>query len=64
MNIDLLNKAGIMDIAGYYQKILKLLGEDSDRDGLLKTPERAAKALAFLTQGYDTNPADILRSAM
>jgi len=47
-----------------YGKILKEVGEDTEREGLLKTPHRAAKALNFLTKGYDENPAEILRSAM
>lgn len=54
----------IEEIAGYYLKILKLLGEDPEREGLLKTPERVAKALSFLTRGYQSNPDEILRSAM
>lgn len=54
----------ISEIAGYYSKILKLLGEDPDREGLLKTPERVAKALAFLTRGYESDPDEILRSAV
>ncbi|MEG2849194.1 MAG: GTP cyclohydrolase I FolE, partial [Bacteroidales bacterium] len=44
-------------------EILRLLGEDSNREGLLKTPERVAKAMQFLTQGYTTNPIEILNSA-
>jgi GTP cyclohydrolase I len=40
------------------------VGENPSREGLLKTPVRAAKAMQFLTQGYDLNPAEILRSAM
>ncbi len=54
----------ISEIAGYYHKILTLLGEDPDREGLLKTPERVAKALSFLTRGYQSNPEEILRSAI
>ncbi len=49
--------------AGYHD-MLTGLGEDISRDGLLKTPERAAKAMQFLTQGYEQDPAAILRSAM
>lgn len=47
-----------------YEDILTQLGEDKTREGLLKTPERAAKAMQFLTQGYDLDAAEILRSAM
>ena len=46
-----------------YRSILKHLGEDTQRDGLLKTPERASKAMQFLTQGYQQDPYGILRSA-
>lgn len=51
-------------LAGHYGHILKLIGEDPNREGLLKTPERVAKALQYLTHGYDLNPEEILRSAM
>lgn len=47
-----------------YSAILKFLGEDISREGLVKTPERAAKAMQFLTQGYQQDPEKILRSAM
>ncbi len=47
-----------------YETILKEAGEDISREGLLKTPERAAKAMQFLTQGYAQNAEEILRSAM
>lgn len=46
-----------------YEKALGLLGEDTKREGLLKTPERMAKAMQFLTQGYQQNSLDILNSA-
>lgn len=52
------------EIAGHYLEILRLLGEDTGRDGLLKTPERVAKAMQFLTKGYGEDGAKILRSAM
>ncbi|MBD0832652.1 GTP cyclohydrolase I FolE [Aestuariibaculum sediminum] len=47
-----------------YDKIIQELGEDTSRDGLLKTPERAAKAMQFLTQGYHQDPVEILKAAM
>lgn len=56
--------AGTAHMADAYRSIIHQLGEDPDREGLIKTPERAAKAMQFLMQGYDQNPADILKSAM
>ncbi len=47
-----------------YREILHRLGEDPDRDGLATTPERVEKAMAFLTKGYEQDPAEILRAAM
>ena len=52
------------EIAKHYREILRLLGEDPDREGLVKTPERVAKALQFMTHGEKIDPADILRSAL
>ena len=52
------------DIAAVYQTVIEKLGEDPNREGLLKTPERVAKALQFLTHGYDLDPAEILRGAL
>ena len=52
------------DVKERYQKIIQDLGEDTKRDGLLKTPERAAKAMQFLTQGYSQDPVEILKGAM
>ena len=51
-------------IKSNYENILNLVGENKDREGLLKTPERASKAISFLTEGYDKNPHKILQSAM
>lgn len=48
----------------HYESIISILGEDVQRQGLQKTPERVAKAMQFLTQGYQINPEDILRSAL
>lgn len=50
-------------LAEHYKAILQLLGEAPEREGLLKTPERVAKAMQFFTQGYAQNPAEILLSA-
>jgi len=47
----------------HYQEILNLMGEDSGREGLVRTPHRVAKSMQFLTQGYDHNPEEILLSA-
>lgn len=54
----------IEELKGHYRAILSLLGEDPQREGLLKTPERVAKAMSFLTHGYKQDPREILRSAM
>jgi len=62
--IDQYNPVAIRRIADNYRRILKEIGENPEREGLQKTPERVAKALQFLTHGYDLDPADILRSAM
>jgi GTP cyclohydrolase I len=62
--IDQYNAAGVERIAEKYRSVLEILGEDPKREGLLKTPERAAKALQFLTHGYGLDPAEILKSAM
>ncbi len=51
-------------LTDHYSEILGLLGEDGLREGLVDTPRRVAKAIQFLTQGYGTDPHDILRSAM
>jgi GTP cyclohydrolase IA len=51
-------------LVSHYESIIKLLGEDVDREGLQKTPLRVAKAMQFLLQGYEMNPEDILKSAM
>ena len=52
------------ELAKHYLEILKLLGENPNREGLLKTPHRVAKAMQFMTYGYQTDPAEILKSAM
>jgi GTP cyclohydrolase IA len=62
--IDRYNLQKVEDIASKYRTILSDIGEDPNREGLLKTPERVAKAMQFLTHGYNLNPTEILRSAM
>lgn len=62
--IETWNPEVINEMSGYYQKILKLLGEDPEREGLVNTPVRVAKALSFLTRGYGQNPEELLRSAI
>lgn len=52
------------NLSGHYKEVLEQIGEDPSREGLLKTPERVAKAMQYLTQGYDQDPAQILKSAM
>ena len=52
------------EIAGHVKEILRLLGEDPGREGLLKTPERVAKSLQFLTKGYSQDGEAIIRSAI
>ena len=51
------------DVMDWYKNIITDIGEDADREGLKKTPERAAKAMQFLTHGYELNAEEILKSA-
>ncbi len=62
--IDRYNLKSIEGIASKYKNILLDMGENPSREGLLKTPERVAKAMQYLTHGYDLNPEEILKSAM
>ncbi|MFH1004667.1 MAG: GTP cyclohydrolase I FolE [Bacteroidota bacterium] len=61
---DYFNPQLIKILSGNYYSILEHIGEKPEREELKKTPERAAKAIQFFTQGYDTDPEKILRSAM
>ena len=54
----------IESLKEHYSKVLELIGEDPSREGLIKTPERVAKAIQFLTHGYEMNATEILQSAM
>lgn len=51
-------------IAAHVKEILKILGEDTEREGLLKTPERVAKAMQFMTKGYAQDGVEIIKSAI
>lgn len=62
--IDRYDEEKINAVATHYKDILVQLGEDPEREGLVKTPERVAKALQYLTHGYDIDPTAILTSAM
>jgi GTP cyclohydrolase I len=62
--IDSYDMDRIKELAKIYEGVLSNLGENPEREGLLKTPERVAKSLHYLTHGYELNPAGILRSAM
>ena len=57
-------RAGLDELAAQYHRILELLGENPDREGLQKTPMRVAKAMQFLTQGYEQDAHEILRQAL
>ena len=61
--IDLYNYKNVDKLAGHYKNILKLIGENPEREGLMKTPERVAKSIQFLTHGYMLDPVEILNSA-
>lgn len=61
---DRYDDAKIAELMVHYREILRLLGEDPEREGLIKTPERVAKAMSFITKGYAQNPIAILQSAM
>ncbi len=62
--IEVYNDFTTTELAKNYENILKLVGENASREGLDKTPERVAKAMQFLLQGYKTDPVEILQSAM
>lgn len=61
---DTYDEKRVAALAEHYHAILQLLGEDPSREGLLKSPERIAKAMLYLNQGYDQDPEEILRSAL
>jgi len=64
IKVDQYDEECVKKLADHYKEIIRLLGENPLREGLLKSPERIAKAMLFCTNGYDLNPEEILRSAM
>lgn len=58
------NEEATQKMAEFNKEILKIIGEDPEREGLLKTPERVAKSMQYLTKGYSENPDEIMRSAI
>ena len=64
LKVDKYDEQCVDELAQHYKEIIRLLGEDPDREGLLKSPERIAKAMLYFTFGYDLDPEEILRSAM
>ncbi len=61
--IDSFDQDKIQKLRGHYAEILKLIGEDVNREGLLDTPDRVAKAIQYFTHGNDVDPVEILNSA-
>ncbi len=64
MNPEIDYREGLEELASHYESILKLLGEDSTREGLLKTPMRVAKAMQVLTRGYAMDAHKVLTDAL
>ena len=64
MNPETEFREGLDDLAGHYKSILSLLGENPEREGLLKTPVRVAKAMQILTRGYTQDPHKVLTDAL
>ncbi|MDB5149119.1 MAG: folE [Mucilaginibacter sp.] len=63
IKIDRYNQERIDSLKDNYHNVLKQIGEEPEREGLLKTPERVAKAMLYLTHGYELNAEEILNSA-
>lgn len=61
--IEKYDEENIRELSAIYYKVLGLIGEDPEREGLIRTPERVAKAITFLTMGYSMNPCEIINSA-
>ena len=58
------NEGTTEELSSHYKQVIEKLGEDVNREGLVKTPERVAKAMQFLTHGYDLNPDSIIQEAI
>lgn len=63
LELDEIQAERLEQLKGHYTEVLRLLGEDVEREGLMKTPERVSKAMLNLTQGYRMNPHEVLMSA-
>lgn len=64
MEQEIVYREGLEELAAHYKDVLTLLGEDTDREGLLKTPMRVAKAMQVLTRGYSMDAHQVLRDAL
>lgn len=64
MDDKIYDKKTTESLSDNFEKVLSALGEDTSREGLVKTPERVAKAMQFLTHGYDLNPDDLVKQAI
>ena len=62
--IDEYNDETIQELAAHYKEILRLIGENPEREGLIDSPVRIAKAMQFFTHGYDLEPENIIKSAV
>jgi GTP cyclohydrolase I len=62
--IDECNYETISELAAHYKEILRLIGENPEREGLIDSPVRIAKAMQFFTHGYDLEPENIIKSAI
>jgi GTP cyclohydrolase I len=64
VRIDSYNEETTMKMAEHYKQVIGMLGEDVEREGLEKTPMRVAKAMQYMTSGYNSDPEDIIKSAL
>jgi len=64
VRIDSYNEETTIKMAEHYKSVIAMLGEDVEREGLEKTPIRVAKAMQFMTSGYNSDPVDIIKSAL